>query len=195
MKKESIYTYRDPDGLLEKIDTGTRSQFIREAVETKIRNSKTTYPMELEETCELIKFYSQKLGNYEDQINNLEQETKTIQKLKEKTTKKLQKAVQEHETKKHIIEKQQELEYNDQLQETRKQIYHKIILNMLEQKNKDTKITLNTEYLEISGKFKNTQELKTHLTSYIKNNLHEYDKIDDRIIFKDDIEYLKKSME
>ncbi|MBR0471329.1 MAG: hypothetical protein IJI98_01355 [Methanosphaera sp.] len=44
----------------------------------------------------------------------------------------------------------------------------------------------------IKGKFKTIQELRKQLTKYIKNNLHEYDQILDRTIFKEDIEYLKK---
>ena len=192
MKRDkNQYTYRDPNNLLKEIENGQRSKFIREAVETKIRNSKKTYPQELEVTDDLIKFYSQKLEDCEEQLQKIEQENQNLQKIREKISKKLQKTIEEHETKKNILKKQEELELKDQILETRQYIYHKIILNLLEQKNNPT-TQINTEYLMIKGKFKTVKELRKQLTKYIKNNLHEYDQILDRTIFKEDIEYLKK---
>lgn len=89
MKRDkNQYTYRDPNNLLKEIENGQRSKFIREAVETKIRNSKKTYPHELEVTNDLIKFYSQKLEDCEEQLQKIEQENQNLQKIRKKINKK-----------------------------------------------------------------------------------------------------------
>ena len=191
MTKDRKYSFRDPQGLLEKLDQGSRSHFIREAVESKIRTSKSTYPIELEETRELMNFYTTKLETYDEQLIELEKEKEGLEQYRNNTQYKLDKIRKTHNMRKQILRKQSELEKMEQQINTRIRIFNEIIKNKLAQRENNTDTTINMEYLKIKGNYESINELELDLKEYVKG-LQEYDTIQGIQIFKNDIEYLKK---
>ena len=186
MKKDKKYVFRDHEELLEKLESGTRSEFIREAIKLKIKLSKKTYNIKTEETNEIIKFYENRIKKYDEELEQLTKEQDNIRKQKNNMINKLEKAKQEQTNRKIILEQQNKLE-------NRENIIEYIISNTL-RKRQDKKINpLNMDYLVEKGSYENILELKNDIINHI-NNLEEYDTINDQKIFKNDIEYLKNNI-
>ena len=182
MKQDNRYTFRDLEGFLDELDQGIRSQFIREAIESKLHSNTSTYQEEVEETGKLIEFYENTIKTYDEEIALLQQN-------KKRTTTKLEKLTIEQERKKKIVGKQEKIEDYEKLRQIRQKILTQITITLLEQ----DKHTPNMNYLKTLGQYKRLKELRNEVITYV-DTLNEYDTIQGKKIFKKDLEYIKQQV-
>ena len=182
MKQDNRYTFRDLEGFLDELDQGIRSQFIREAIESKLHSNTSTYQEEVEETGKLIEFYENTIKTYDEEIALLQQN-------KKRTTTKLEKLTIEQERKKKIVGKQEEIEDYEKLSQIRQKILTQITITLLEQ----DKHAPNMKYLKTLGQYKSLKELRNEVITYV-DTLNEYDTIQGKKIFKKDLEYIKQQV-
>lgn len=182
MKQDNRYTFRDLEGFLDELDQGIRSQFIREAIESKLHSNTSTYQEEVEETGKLIEFYENTIKTYDEEIALLQQN-------KKRTTTKLEKLTIEQERKKKIVGKQEKIEDYEKLSQIRQKILTQITITLLEQ----DKHAPNMKYLKTLGQYKSLKELRNEVITYV-DTLNEYDTIQGKKIFKKDLEYIKQQV-
>ena len=182
MKQDNRYTFRDLEGFLDELDQGIRSQFIREAIESKLHSNTSTYQEEVEETGKLIEFYENTIKTYDEEIALLQQN-------KKRTTTKLEKLTIEQERKKKIVGKQEKIEDYEKLRQIRQKILTQITITLLEQ----DKHAPNMKYLKTLGQYKSLKELRNEVITYV-DALNEYDTIQGKKIFKKDLEYIKQQV-
>ena len=182
MKQDNRYTFRDLEGFLDELDQGIRSQFIREAIESKLHSNTSTYQEEVEETGKLIEFYENTIKTYDEEIALLQQN-------KKRTTTKLEKLTIEQERKKKIVGKQEKIEDYEKLSQIRQKILTQITITLLEQ----DKHAPNMKYLKTLGQYKSLKELRNEVITYV-DALNEYDTIQGKKIFKKDLEYIKQQV-
>ena len=182
MKQDNRYTFRDLEGFLDELDQGIRSQFIREAIESKLHSNTSTYQEEVEETGKLIEFYENTIKTYDEEIALLQQN-------KKRTTTKLEKLTIEQERKKKIVGKQEKIEDYEKLRQIRQKILTQITITLLEQ----DKHAPNMKYLKTLGQYKSLKELRNEVITYV-DTLNEYDTIQGKKIFKKDLEYIKQQV-
>lgn len=108
MKNQKTYHFRDNDNLLENIDKGKRSRFIRDALKLKFNIDDIGYQEKQATNQELINHYHKMIEIYEKELDQLQEEVDKTKKYKKKLTIKLNK-----------IQKQDQ-ELNNQI-ETKKQ--------------------------------------------------------------------------
>lgn len=182
MKQDNRYTFRDLEGFLDELDQGIRSQFIREAIESKLHSNTSTYQEEVEETGKLIEFYENTIKTYDEEIALLQQN-------KKRTTTKLEKLTIEQERKKKIVGKQEKIEDYEKLSQIRQKILTQITITLLEQ----DKHAPNMNYLKTLGQYKSLKELRNEVITYV-DTLNENDTIQGKKIFKKDLEYIKQQV-
>lgn len=182
MKQDNRYTFRDLEGFLDELDQGIRSQFIRDAIESKLHSNTSTYQEEVEETGKLIEFYENTIKTYDEEIALLQQN-------KKRTTTKLEKLTIEQERKKKIVGKQEKIEDYEKLSQIRQKILTQITITLLEQ----DKHAPNMNYLKTLGQYKSLKELRNEVITYV-DTLNEYDTIQGKKIFKKDLEYIKQQV-
>lgn len=182
MKQDNRYTFRDLEGFLDELDQGIRSQFIREAIESKLHSNTSTYQEEVEETGKLIEFYENTIKTYDEEIALLQQN-------KKRTTTKLEKLTIEQERKKKIVGKQEKIEDYEKLSQIRQKILTQITITLLEQ----DKHAPNMKYLKTLGQYKSLKELRNEVITYV-DTLNENDTIQGKKIFKKDLEYIKQQV-
>ena len=182
MKQDNRYTFRDLEGFLDELDQGIRSQFIREAIESKLHSNTSTYQEEVEETGKLIEFYENTIKTYDEEIALLQQN-------KKRTTTKLEKLTIEQERKKKIVGKQEKIEDYEKLRQIRQKILTQITITLLEQ----DKHAPNMNYLKTLGQYKSLKELRNEVITYV-DTLNENDTIQGKKIFKKDLEYIKQQV-
>ena len=182
MKQDNRYTFRDLEGFLDELDQGIRSQFIREAIESKLHSNTSTYQEEVEETGKLIEFYENTIKTYDEEIALLQQN-------KKRTTTKLEKLTIQQERKKKIVGKQEKIEDYEKLRQIRQKILTQITITLLEQ----DKHAPNMNYLKTLGQYKSLKELRNEVITYV-DALNEYDTIQGKKIFKKDLEYIKQQV-
>lgn len=108
MKNQKTYHFRDNNNLLENIDKGKRSRFIRDALKLKFNIDDIGYQEKQATNQELINHYHKMIEIYEKELDQLQEEVDKTKKYKKKLTIKLNK-----------IQKQDQ-ELNNQI-ETKKQ--------------------------------------------------------------------------
>ena len=182
MKQDNRYTFRDLEGFLDELDQGIRSQFIREAIESKLHSNTSTYQEEVEETGKLIEFYENTIKTYDEEIALLQQN-------KKRTTTKLEKLTIEQERKKKIVGKQEKIEDYEKLRQIRQKILTQITITLLEQ----DKHAPNMNYLKTLGQYKSLKELRNEVITYV-DTLNEYDTIQGKKIEQKDLEYIKQQI-
>ena len=186
MKK---YVFRDNEVFLEMLDGGSRSKFIRDSIQSKIKSCKNTYNEEIREDNQLIEYYISKINTYYEEIEELNKEKTKIEQLKDKSEKRLKKLIHEQNNKKNLLQQKIQEKKNEKLTQIRETIIEELISNLLRQKEDKNRQTLNLDYLVKKGEYENIKELKTELIIYI-NNL-KYDSTSNQEISEKDIEYLK----
>ncbi|RAP46665.1 MAG: hypothetical protein BZ136_07365 [Methanosphaera sp. rholeuAM74] len=191
MEKCKTYSFRDNKGLLEGFDKGTRSEFIREAIETKIR-MKEIYDKELIEVVELIDYYSDRLEWIEYEIKRINKDKKKLLSMKRKTKNKHEKFIIERNKMLNALEREDNLDYEDNLDILKDNACKTIITNLLLQLNDPSVKPVDTKYLKNKAKFISMDELRQRCLSYVEKHVPENTVISNMIVTKKDIKYLKK---
>lgn len=91
MKNHKTYHFRDNDNLLENIDKGKRSRFIRDALKLKFNIDDIGYQEKQATNQELINHYHKMIEIYEKELDQLQEEVDKTKKYKKKLTIKLNK--------------------------------------------------------------------------------------------------------
>lgn len=91
MKNQKTYHFRDNNNLLENIDKGKRSRFIRDALKLKFNIDDIGYQEKQATNQELINHYHKMIEIYEKELDQLQEEVDKTKKYKKKLTIKLNK--------------------------------------------------------------------------------------------------------
>ena len=91
MKNQKTYHFRDNNNLLENIDKGKRSRFIRDALKLKFNIDDIGYQEKQSTNQELINHYHKMIEIYEKELDQLQEEVDKTKKYKKKLTIKLNK--------------------------------------------------------------------------------------------------------
>ena len=194
MKNQKTYHFRDNDNLLENIDKGKRSRFIRDALKLKFNIDDIGYQEKQATNQELINHYHKMIEIYEKELDQLQEEVDKTKKYKKKLTIKLNKIQkQDQELNNQIETKKQLLEDTDKTKH-RNGVAKTLIKNILLMKNNKLTEPANIEYLKAHGSFKNNNEFKIYVQEFINENVKVNDIIANTIITREDIEYVKNKI-
>ena len=91
MKNQKTYHFRDNNNLLENIDKGKRSRFIRDALKLKFNIDDIGYQEKQATNQELLNHYHKMIEIYEKELDQLQEEVDKTKKYKKKLTIKLNK--------------------------------------------------------------------------------------------------------
>lgn len=108
MKNQKTYHFRDNDNLLENIDKGKRSRFIRDALKLKFNIDDIGYQEKQATNQELINHYHKMIEIYEKELDQLQEEVDKTKKYKKKLEEQLNVLEKENQKLKEELETLQE---------------------------------------------------------------------------------------
>lgn len=191
---ENNYHFRDNDNLLENIDKGKRSQFIREALKLKFNIDDVGYEEQQATNQELISHYNNMIQIYEEELDRLQAELDETRKQKKKLKIRLNNIKKKDQELNNQIETKKKLIEVSDITERRIKAAQTVIKNIILMKNDKLATPVNIEYLRNHGEFKNDKEFKIYVQEYIIKNVKINDIIADSVIKLEDIEYIKKQV-
>lgn len=191
---DKTYTFRDPEHLLDNLDTGNRSKFIRESVKLRIKLGKNIYREELVQTEELIKYFTDKQRLYQENLGQIEEDKKKLQKMNKKAENELKKLLQEKSKIIFSIEQENEISKMDDLKIIRENVFKTVVKTIIRRRIDPEAGTINIDFLYNRTGYITKEEFKHHTLEYIEKNVHEGDYIAKHIITPEDIQYIKKSL-
>lgn len=186
---DKIYNFRDPNNLLENIDKGKKSSYIREALETKLKIDKKAYACQLEIKNQMIKNYKQNLKDIEGYLHMLYIEQNNMKKLNKEISQKLDESINEYNMIKQLIEKKNNIENQQNKREF--ETIKKTVITLLRSRH-DDEIKIDLGFFKHQGNFKSKLYFKQSILSFIDKYLKEGDVFADEYISKDDINYMKE---
>ncbi|WP_288976263.1 hypothetical protein [Methanosphaera stadtmanae] len=95
MKNQKTYHFRDNDNLLENIDKGNRSKFIRDALKLKFNIDEIGYREKQATNKELICYYNNMIEIYEKELDRLQDEIVKTKQYKKKLKIKVNKIIKQ----------------------------------------------------------------------------------------------------
>ena len=189
---EKIYNFRDKNDLLEHIDKGKKSSYIREALETKLEIDKKAYASQLEIKSQIIKNYKQNIDDIEGYIHMLYNEQNNMERLSENLYRKLNENIKEYHMIKQLLEKKNNIE--DQQDKREFETLEKTVTTLLRSRH-DEDIKIDLGFFKHYGNFKSKLYFKQSLLSFIDRYLKEGERYDGQYISSDDINYMKEIIE
>jgi len=189
---EKIYNFRDKNDLLEHIDKGKKSSYIREALETKREIDKKAYACQLEIKNQMIKNYKQNIDDIEGYIHMLYNEQNNMERLSENLYRKLNENIKEYHMIKQLLEKKNNIE--DQQDKREFETLEKTVTTILRSRH-DEDIKIDLGFFKHYGNFKSKLYFKQSLLSFIDRYLKEGERYDGQYISSDDINYMKEIIE
>ena len=194
MRNQKTYHFRDNDNLLENIDKGKRSKFIRDALKLKFKIDDIGYREEQATNKELINYYNNMIEIYEKELDRLQEEIETTKHYKKKLKIKLNTIIkQDKELNSKIETKKRLLNDNDKTKH-RNEAANTLIKNILIMRNNKLADPVNMDYLKSHGNFQNNTEFKIYVHEYIIKNVKTNDIIANTVIKPEDIEYIKQQI-
>ena len=194
MKNQKTYHFRDNDNLLENIDKGKRSRFIRDALKLKFNIDDIGYQEKQATNQELINHYHKMIEIYEKELDQLQEEVDKTKKYKKKLTIKLNKIQKQDQELNNQIETTKQLLEDTDKTKHRNGVEKTMIKKILLMKNNKLQEPANIEYLKAHGSFKNNNEFKIYVQEFINENVKVNDIIANTIITREDIEYIKNKI-
>jgi len=194
MKNQKTYHFRDNENLLENIDKGNRSRFIREALKLKFNIDEIGYLEKQATNQELIKHYSNLIEIYEKELDKLQEKIEETKQYKKKLKNKLNQIIKQDEELKNQLKTKKKLLEDTNNTKHRNEAANTLIKNIIHMKNDPLADTVNIEYLKNHGNFKNKDEFKIYVQEYIIKNVKINQIIANTIIKREDIEYLKNQV-
>ena len=189
---EKIYNFRDKNDLLEHIDKGKKSSYIREALETKLEIDKKAYACQLEIKSQIIKNYKQNIKDIEGYLHLLYIEQNNMEKLSENLYRKLCESIKEYNMIKQLIEKKKDMGDEQKIREF--ESIEKTVTTILRSRH-DDEIKIDLGFFKHYGNFKSKLYFKQSLLSFIDRYLKEGEMFDGQYISSDDINYMKEIIE
>ena len=191
---DKTYTFRDPEHLLDNLDTGNRSKFIRESVKLRIKLGKNIYREELVQTEELIKYFTDKQKLYQENLGQIEEDKKKLQKMNRKAENELKKLLQEKSKIIFSIEQENKISKMDDLTVIRENVFKTVVKTIIRRRIDPEADAINIDFLYNRTQYITKEEFKHHTLKYIEKNVHEGDYIAKHVITPEDIQYIKKSV-
>ncbi|MBE6161912.1 MAG: hypothetical protein E7Z86_06750 [Methanosphaera stadtmanae] len=186
---EKIYNFRDKNDLLEHIDKGKKSSYIREALETKLEIDKKAYASQLEIKSQIIKNYKQNIDDIEGYIHMLYNEQNNMERLSENLYRKLNENIKEYHMIKQLLEKKNNIE--DQQDKREFETLEKTVTTLLRSRH-DEDIKIDLGFFKHYGNFKSKLYFKQSLLSFIDRYIKEGEMFAGEYISSDDINYMKE---
>jgi len=186
---EKIYNFRDKNDLLEHIDKGKKSSYIREALETKREIDKKAYACQLEIKNQMIKNYKQNIDDIEGYIHMLYNEQNNMERLSENLYRKLNENIKEYHMIKQLLEKKNNIE--DQQDKREFETLEKTVTTLLRSRH-DEDIKIDLGFFKHYGNFKSKLYFKQSLLSFIDRYIKEGEMFAGEYISSDDINYMKE---
>lgn len=195
-KEERSYHFRDKEMLLENIPKGRRSEFIREAIKTRLTIDDVAYIEEQETNQELLKFYQKQKTFYEEELERLEEQKYILKEMKMRTTRKINKQLKKQKELQSIIDTKRTLIEDNDIEKQRQEIAWTLIKNILYSKENSSVVPVNMDYLYHAGNYESKDEFKSYVQNYIKENLKPGTVIPkiNKPITLEYIEYIKKQV-
>ena len=153
---------------------------------------KEIYDKELIEVVELVDYYGDRLEWIECEIKRINKDKKKLLSMKRKTKNKHEKFITERNKMLNALEREDSLDYEDNLDILKDNACKTIITNLLLQLNDPTVKPVDTKYLKNKAKFISMDELRQSCLSYVDKHVPENTVISNMIVTKKDIKYLKK---
>ena len=183
------YNFRGSDDLLKNVEEGKKSEFIRDAVESKIRYENFFHEKKLELNYQLIKYYNIKIRNINININQLKDEVSMLENVKENIKIKQEKSIEEcnqikNKINEKIIEEDKKIEEN----------CLKTTIRLLYMSKYDKNIEINYDYLKTIGKFKSRLSYKKLLKEYVDRNVNTDSYINNSKLNMEDVSYIKEAI-
>lgn len=194
MKNQKTYHFRDNDNLLENIDKGNRSKFIRDALKLKFNIDEIGYREKQATNKELICYYNNMIEIYEKELDRLQDEIVKTKQYKKKLKIKVNKIIKKDKELNNQIETKKRLLNDTDKTKHRNEAANTLIKNIILMKNDTLADSVNIEYLKSHGNFRNNNEFKIYVHEYIIKNVKTNSIIANTVIKPEDIEYLKNQV-
>lgn len=194
MKNQKTYHFRDNDNLLENIDKGNRSKFIRDALKLKFNIDDIGYREKQATNKELICYYNNMIEIYEKELDRLQDEIVKTKQYKKKLKIKVNKIIKQDKELNNQIETKKRLLDDTDKTKHRNEAANTLIKNIILMKNDAQADSVNIDYLKSHGNFRNNTEFKIYVQEYIIKNVKTNSIIANTVIKPEDIEYLKNQV-
>lgn len=194
MKNQKTYHFRDNDNLLENIDKGNRSKFIRDALKLKFNIDEIGYREKQATNKELICYYNNMIEIYEKELDRLQDEIVKTKQYKKKLKINVNKIIKQDKELNNQIETKKRLLNDTDKTKHRNEAANTLIKNIILMKNDTLADSVNIEYLKSHGNFRNNNEFKIYVHEYIIKNVKTNSIIANTVIKPEDIEYLKNQV-
>ena len=194
MKNQKTYHFRDNDNLLENIDKGNRSKFIRDALKLKFNIDEIGYREKQATNKELICYYNNMIEIYEKELDRLQDEIVKTKQYKKKLKINVNKIIKQDKELNNQIETKKRLLNDTDKTKHRNEAANTLIKNIILMKNDTLADSVNIEYLKSHGNFRNNNEFKICVHEYIIKNVKTNSIIANTVIKPEDIEYLKNQV-
>lgn len=191
---DKTYTFRDPEHLLDNLEQGNRSQFIRESVKLRIKLGNKIYNEELVQTEELIKYFTKRKEQLNENLIQIEEDKKKLQQMSKKAENELKRLSQEKQKILFTIEQENNIRQMDDLQTIRENAFNTVIKSIIRRRVDPEADTINLDFLYNKTRYTTKEEFKHHTLEYIEKNLHEGDLIAKNVINQEDIQYIKNKI-
>ena len=171
MKNQKTYHFRDNDNLLENIDKGNRSKFIRDALKLKFNIDEIGYREKQATNKELICYYNNMIEIYEKELDRLQDEIVKTKQYKKKLKINVNKIIKQDKELNNQIETKKRLLNDTDKTKHRNEAANTLIKNIILMKNDTLADSVNIEYLKSHGNFRNNNEFKIYVHEYIIKNV------------------------
>lgn len=191
--KEKTYSFRDTKHILDRIDKGYRSKFIRESLERNVKSYQELYKEELEEYNEFISFYQKQDEKYAAELDELKKIQKNLRDLKRQNSIKLNKTIKETQHLVNLLEINDELTVKDELIVLRRSVCETVVKFIIRNRS-DLTADIDLDFLKEKGRFISKKELIFHVHDYVNKHVNLGSHIANVVIDETDIHYIKKKI-
>lgn len=192
MKKQRTYHFRDNRNLLENIEHGNRSKFIRESLTLRINIDDAVYKELQANNQELINQYTDIVNLCDQSEEMLLDEIAQMKNFRKRIKIQLKKQLKEAEELQQRIDTKKTLIKDNDVETHRKEATKTIIKNIILRKADPSADVVDIDYLMTYAGFDNKKEFKIHIQEYIQENVKTGDIVGKTVLKQEDIDYLKR---